>query len=86
MVATKAITQTLSHLLKIVYFGALTVTGAAVPLWLAATLVLLAFAGTSLSRRVLERISDASFRMWTRWTVSVLGAAYLTSGIRLALA
>ncbi len=52
----------------------------------AASLVVLAFIGTSLSRRVLERISDTSFRRWTRWTVMSMGAAYLVSGLRLSLA
>lgn len=85
VVATKAITQCLSHLLKILYFGALTVAGATIPPWLAVVMVLLAFAGTSLSRKVLERVSDASFRVWTRWTVTVLGAVYLTSGVKLFL-
>lgn len=47
-------------------------------------MVLLAFLGTSLSRPVLERMSDASFRQWTRWTVMTLGALYLASGLRLA--
>jgi uncharacterized membrane protein YfcA len=86
VVATKAITQSLSHLLKVFYFGTLTVTGAAVPIWIAAIMVLLAFAGTSLSRQVLERISETAFRQWTRWTVTALGAVYLASGVRLALA
>lgn len=86
VVATKAATQSLSHLLKIVYFGALTVTGATVPPWLAALMILLAIAGTALSRKVLERISDAAFRLWTRWTVTALGAVYLTSGVKLYLA
>lgn len=86
VVATKAITQSLTHLLKVFYFGALTVTGAAISPWLAVTMVLLAFAGTSLSRQVLERISDAVFRRWTRWTVTALGLVYLASGARLLLA
>jgi hypothetical protein len=42
----------------------------------------LALLGTSLSRSVLERINDASFRLWTRWTVLVLGALYLANGLR----
>jgi uncharacterized protein len=84
VVATKALTQTLAHLVKIVYFGGvMAVEGAEVSPWLAATMVLLAFVGTSLSRQVLERISDASFRQWTRWTVMTLGALYLASGVRL---
>jgi hypothetical protein len=82
VVATKAVTQSLSHLLKIVYFGGvMAVAGAEVAPGLAATMVLLAFAGTSASRQVLERITDASFRQWTRWTVMTLGSLYLASGI-----
>lgn len=87
VVATKAITQSLSHGLKILYFGGvLAVEGGAVTPWLAATMVLLAFAGTSLSRPVLERISDGSFRLWTRWAVLAIGAIYLASGVNAAWA
>ena len=83
VVATKAITQTMTHLLKIVYFAALvgSITSLAEPV-LAATMVVLAFIGTSLSKRVLERMTDASFRAWTRWTVMSVGTVYLIGGIR----
>jgi uncharacterized membrane protein YfcA len=81
VVATKAMTQSLSHIMKILYFGAFAVVeGSGVDPWLAAMMVVLAFTGTSLSRRVLERMNDASFRFWTRWTVMSLGAFYLGSG------
>lgn len=84
VVATKALTQSLSHMIKIAYFGGvMAVEGADVAPWLAATMVALAFVGTSLSRQVLERISDASFRKWTRWTVMTLGVMYLASGIKM---
>jgi uncharacterized membrane protein YfcA len=87
VVATKAVTQSLSHALKIAYFGGVLATGdAGVAPGFAVALVLLAFAGTSLSRRVLERISDASFRHWTRWTVLSMGGVYLFSGLQLMLA
>ncbi|HUQ73185.1 MAG TPA: TSUP family transporter [Burkholderiales bacterium] len=86
VVATKALTQTLSHLIKILYFGGvMALQGAEVEPALAATMVVLAIVGTSLSRQVLERISDASFRQWTRWTVMTLGVMYLASGLRLVL-
>ena len=87
VVATKAVTQSLSHALKIAYFGGVLATGdtGVAPAFTAA-LVLLAFAGTTLSRRVLERISDTSFRQWTRWTVMGLGGLYLFGGLRLMLA
>lgn len=82
VVATKASTQSLSHVLKIIYFGGvLAVEGGTVEPWLAVTMVALAVVGTSLSRQVLERITDASFRLWTRWTVMTLGSIYLASGV-----
>ncbi len=81
VVATKAMTQSLSHILKILYFGAfVAVEGGSVHPALAAMMVALAFIGTSLSRRVLERMNDTSFRFWTRWTVMTLGGFYLASG------
>jgi uncharacterized protein len=61
--------------------GVVAVTTAQVQPWLAATIVPLSLAGTSLSRHVLERMSDATFRRWTRWTVMTLGALYLASGV-----
>ena len=91
VVATKAMTQSFSHVLKIFYFGAVMAVeaGGGGPLgdrigiepWLAAFMVLLALTGTSLSRRVLDRMNDKSFRQWTRWTVMTLGAFYLANGL-----
>lgn len=85
VVATKAITQSFSHLMKIAYFGAIAAAAqrGSVEPWLAAMMVLLAFAGTSLSKRVLERMDDASFRRWTQAVVMTLGVFYLVSGVLL---
>jgi uncharacterized protein len=86
VVATKAACQTLGHIIKIAYFGALIATErGSVEWWFALALVGLAVAGTSMSRRVLEQMSDHNFRLWTRWTVSVIGVFYLCNGA-LALA
>jgi uncharacterized membrane protein YfcA len=87
VVATKASSQTLTHLLKIIYFGGVLATGASgevAPLE-AVTMIGLAFLGTTLSKQVLERIDDASFRAWTRWTVMSVGGVYLASGITMIL-
>lgn len=87
VVATKALTQSLSHVVKILYFGGImAVEGTHVTPWIAATMVVLAVVGTTLSRQVLERITDASFRQWTRWTVMTLGVMYLVSGARMVMA
>jgi len=85
VVATKAATQALSHVVKVGYFGAIaTAASESVTPGLVATMVVLAFVGTTLSRQVLERITDAAFRQWTRWTVMSLGVLYLVGGLRLA--
>jgi uncharacterized protein len=85
VVATKAMTQSFSHILKIVYFGALVAIDSNVNPYIAGMMVLLAFTGTQLSKRVLEKMNDESFRFWTRWTVIVTGLFYLGSGTFLLL-
>jgi len=83
VVATKAATQTMSHLLKILYFGFLLgqSQGGRVEWWMAASMIALAMLGTTLSRGVLEKMSDVNFRQWTRWTVTAVGMCYLGNGI-----
>ena len=82
VVATKAISQTLGHLLKILYFGALLAGAqASIEWWMAGIMVGIAIVGTTMSRRVLERMNDRNFRQWTRWTVMSAGTFYLVSGV-----
>ena len=84
VVATKATTQSLSHVMKIAYFGGIVAVGRGqVEPWLGAMMVVLAFVGTTLSTRVLERMNDASFRLWTRRVVMTIGVFYLASGLLL---
>ncbi len=87
VVATKAMTQSFTHLMKIVYFGGMVVAAdrGAVNPWLAVMMVGFAFLGTALSKRVLEKMDDASFRKWTQVTVMTLGVFYLASGVLLLL-
>jgi len=82
VIATKAMTQSLSHIMKIAYFGAfVSVEGGSIHPALGAMMVLLAFTGTSLSKHVIARMNDESFRFWTRRTVMTLGLFYLGSGV-----
>jgi len=80
VVATKAASQSAGHTIKIIYFGEIVATANNVSVPMAAVMVALAFVGTTLSRFVLERMDDASFRKWTRWTVMSIGVVYLFSG------
>ncbi|MDB5803555.1 MAG: hypothetical protein JWN73_877 [Betaproteobacteria bacterium] len=84
VVATKASTQTLAHLLKILYFGFLLGHDQGrVEWWLAISMIVVAMAGNSASRGVLEKMTDVNFRRWTRGTVTVIGLVYLGNGVAL---
>jgi uncharacterized membrane protein YfcA len=81
VVATKAAISTVGHVGKIAYFGALTAAPGIVDPWLASLMVACAVVGTSASRRLLERMSDAAFRNWTRRAVLTIAGFYLGSGV-----
>jgi uncharacterized membrane protein YfcA len=44
----------------------------------------LSMLGTVVGGRLLDRLSDASFRTATRWVVSAIGVTYLVQAARLA--
>lgn len=84
IIATKAAIQTMAHLLKVAYFGPLLFADISEAAPLAVALVIpLAVIGTQLSRTVLDAISDAQFRRWTRSLISVVAAVYLVQGVAL---
>jgi uncharacterized membrane protein YfcA len=77
--ATKATVQSLSHIVRIAYFG--TVSGmASVPKWLLAPAIALAIAATSLAPFVIERMTDHGFRQWTRRIIFAVSTVYLLRG------
>lgn len=87
IVATKGATQVIAHLTKIIFWS--------VPVWMAADaelvppvwLVVLALPtsmfGTWIGGLVLHRMSDISFRDWTKYLLTVIGAVYLLRGFGL---
>ena len=77
--ATKAITQTYSHILRAGYFGSLAGFGDLhVQVWGPA--VLLALVGAIAAPFVLERMTDDGFRRWTKVIVFTLAVVYLVRG------
>lgn len=76
VVATKAITQVFSHTLKLVYFASFGLSRELSPPLLAG-IVLATIAGTVIGTRILERLSDQTFRRWSRQIVYATGAFYL---------
>jgi uncharacterized membrane protein YfcA len=82
-IATKAVTQTFSHVVRAVYFGSFTGLVDAVPLWVFAPAIILSMAGTSLAALILERMTDVGFRQWTRRVIFAVSAIFLVRGLML---
>src|SRR5258708_5126951 len=74
--ATKAVTQSFSHIVRALYFGSLSGVGD-VPFKAIGPAILLAIAGTSLAPFVIERMTDHGFRQWTRAIIFAISAIYL---------
>lgn len=93
VVATKAATQVMAHAVKIAFWGFPLIgilsnpdTAAQAgfpPLWAFAVIVPLSLLGTWLGGQVLDRMTDANFRTWTKWIVTATGAVYLAQGAML---
>jgi uncharacterized membrane protein YfcA len=75
-IATKAIAQTFTHVMRIVYFASLWHSDA-MPLWGYGASIALAIAGTSIASLLLERMTDHGHREWTRRVIFAVGAVYL---------
>lgn len=81
IVATKSVTQALSHLVKIGFWSVPVISAAgwnALPSWwLFAAAIPLSMLGTSQGKHVLERMNDVNFRQWMKWLVTAIGAVLL---------
>ncbi len=75
--ATKAIAQSASHVLRLVYFVSLTGWWPGVEAVPAVGAMALAIGGTMLAPYVIERMTDDSFRQWTRFVIFTICIIYL---------
>jgi uncharacterized membrane protein YfcA len=87
IVATKAVTQVMGHVYRIIYFGSFAPTiDAAIPWWGYVVAVGLTIAGTSLAATVLARMTDDGFRAWSRRVTIVISVTYIARGLWLLAA
>lgn len=80
VVATKALTQAVAHVLRIAAWAPLAAGLGLGAGWLAA-IGIATLLGTVLGSVLLERLGEGDFRRWTRVIVAVLGAFYLGRGL-----
>lgn len=81
IVATKSVTQSLSHLIKIGFWSVPVISAAGwsalPPWWLFALAIPLSMLGTRLGKQVLERMTDVNFRKWMKGLVTAIGCVLL---------
>ena len=86
VVATKAVTQLFSQVVRVFYFGAFAADAVAeIPIWAWACFMGTAIAGTSLAPLVLHRMTDANFRKYTKTIIIFFSALYVARGLWLLL-
>ncbi|MBR9835213.1 MAG: TSUP family transporter [Alphaproteobacteria bacterium] len=81
IVATKSVTQCLSHLIKVGFWSVPVVSAAGwaamPPYWLILAAIPLSMMGTKLGGLILERMTDVNFRHWMKGLVTVIGCVFL---------
>src|SRR5690349_7269860 len=80
IIATKATCQVASHFTKLIYFGGIIDQAATLDPVLAAVAVAASMLGTTLSRRVLEAMSDQQFRRWANHLITTVASYYILYG------
>ena len=86
VVATKAVAQFLGHVSKVIFFGGLAVSSTSEnwpALWLLIIAMAASIVGTSLGKKVLDKINDRIFFLWTQRIMLAVGAVLITRAIYL---
>ena len=86
VVATKAVAQFLGHVSKVIFFGGLAASSSSEN-WPAFWLLIIAMAvsviGTTLGKRVLDKINDKTFFSWTQRIMLTVGGIMIARAIYL---
>lgn len=82
IVATKAVCAFIGNSLKTIYFSLASAATLSLDVTLGLVAVGAAVIGTTLSRRVLEGMSDQHFRRWTQTIIIVIGTISIAMGLR----
>ena len=80
IVANKAFTQTIGHLLRIIYYGAIISVATPIPNWLFLVAAIAAVAGTRLGTWLLSRWNDQRFQEVSSQIILVTGTICILQG------
>lgn len=81
IVGTKAVTQATGHLYRIAYFGSFaSAIDTEINGWFYVVFIAMSMTGTSLAAFVIDRMTDANFRRWSRRVIYAVSVAFLVRG------
>lgn len=85
VVATKAVAQSLGHISKVIFFGFLTVSASNdwPVLWLVLIAMTASVTGTTLGKKILDKINDEIFFLWTQRILLSVGAVFIVYALYL---
>jgi uncharacterized membrane protein YfcA len=82
ILGTKAVTQTLGHILKLVYYTMImAVASNELPIWVFPSVVAAAIVGNYLGSLIVTRMSDHQFKKIGRYVIMVIGLVYIGKGV-----
>ena len=86
VVATKAVAQFLGHVSKVIFFGGLAASSSSEnwpTFWLLILAMAVSVMGTTLGKKVLDKINDRTFFSWTQRIMLAVGAVLIVRAIYL---
>ena len=85
VVATKALAQSLGHISKVIFFGFLTVSASNdwPVIWLVLIAMTASVTGTTLGKKILDKINDEIFFLWTQRILLSVGAVFIVYALYL---
>ncbi len=81
VLATKAVTQTLGHIIKLGYYGFFIAAETKLALWVFPAVIIAAIAGNWLGKQVVDRLHDDQFRQYGRYAIMGIGVVYIGKGM-----
>ena len=89
VVATKAVAQALGHISKVIFYGSLAAAAGQQDWpesWLLLAAIIASVVGTTLGKRVLDKMQDATFFSWTQRIMLSVGAVLIARALYLLTA
>ncbi len=81
VLATKAVTQTFGHVIKLGYYAFFLTASSELPALIFPAVIAAAITGNWLGKLVVEHLHDDQFRRYGRYTIMVVGAVYIGRGV-----